>query len=162
MPAPVSQPADWSAYADVPLLHTIASAVIGLADVEGLASFHLPYPAEAQRALDRLVLACLLRGVEQVPAGVPDMLSWCRTRPLEDWPLQLPPDAFGPDDFLIDPAAAVPTQLCHEWWIQARDTAAAQFDRAVLHTALRLCRQAASPESYRAFRGLLVVDGLTS
>jgi hypothetical protein len=70
MPAPVSQPADWSAYADVPLLHTIASAVIGLADVEGLASFHLPYPAEAQRALDRLVLACLLRGVEQVPAGV--------------------------------------------------------------------------------------------
>ena len=64
MPAAVSDPADWSAYADVPLLHTIASAVIGLADVEGLASFHLPYPAEAQRALDRLVLACLLRGVE--------------------------------------------------------------------------------------------------
>ncbi len=156
MPAPVSQPADWSAYADVPLLHTIASAVIGLADVEGLASFHLPYPAEAQRALDRLVLACLLRGVEQVPTGVPDMLSWCRTRPLEDWPLDLPRDAFGPGDFLIDPAAAVPTQLCHEWWIQARDTAAAQFDRAVLHTALRLCRQASSPESYRAFRGLLV------
>jgi len=93
MPAPVSQPADWSAYADVPLLHTIASAVIGLADVEGLASFRLPHPAEAQRALDRLVLACLLRGVEQVPAGVPDMLSWCRTRPLEDWPLELPPDA---------------------------------------------------------------------
>ena len=156
MPAPIAQPADWSAYADVPLLHTIASAVIGLADVEGLASFHLPYPAEAQRALDRLVLACLLRGVEQLPAGVPDMLTWCRTRPLEDWPLDLPPDAFGPDDFLIDPAAAVPTQLCHEWWVEARDTAAAQFDRAVLHTALRLCRQASSPESYRAFRGLLV------
>jgi hypothetical protein len=156
MPASVYKPAEWSAYADVPLLHTIASAVIGLADIEALASFHLPYPAEAQRALDRLVLACLLRGVGQVPAGVPDMLSWCRTRPLEDWPLELPSDAFGPDDFLIDPVAAVPTQLCHEWWIQARDTAAAQFDRAVLHTALALCRQASSPESYRAFRGLLV------
>jgi hypothetical protein len=156
MPASVYKPAEWSAYADVPLLHTIASAVIGLADIEALASFHLPYPVEAQRALDRLVLACLLRRVEQVPAGVPDMLSWCRTRPLEDWPLELPPDAFGPDDFLIDPAAAAPTQLCHEWWIQARDTAAAQFDRAVLQAALRLCRQAASPESYRAFRGLLV------
>lgn len=156
MPAAVSQTADWSAYADVPLLHTIASAVIRLADVDGLASFHLPYPAEAQRALDRLVLACLLRGVEQVPAGVPDMLSWCRTRPLEDWPLELPPDAFSRDDFLIDPVAAVPTQLCHEWWIQARDTAAAQFDQEVLHAAIRLCRQASSPESYRAFRYLLV------
>ena len=47
MPAPVSQPADWSAYADVPLLHTIASAVIGLADVEGLASFPPPLPGRS-------------------------------------------------------------------------------------------------------------------
>jgi hypothetical protein len=156
MTSPIVRPAEWSAYADVPLLHTIASAVIGLADVEGLDSFHLPYPAEAQRALDRLVLACLLRGVEQVPAGVPDLLSWCRTRPLEDWPLELPPDAFGPDDYLIDPDAGMPTQLCHEWWIQGRDTAAAQFDQEVLRAAIRLCRLASSPESYSAFRHLLV------
>jgi len=156
MPATVSPPGDWSGYADVPLLHTIASAIIGLADVQGLDSFRLPYPAEAQRALDRLVLACLLRGVEQMPAGVPDMVSWCRARPLEDWPLELPPDAFGPDDYLIDPDAAVPTQLCHEWWIQARDTAATQFDQAVIRAAIQLCRQASSPESYRAFRRLLV------
>src|ERR1035437_10402119 len=140
MPAAVSDPADWSAYADVPLLPTIASAVSGLADVEGLASFHLPYPAEAQRALDRLVLACLLRGVEQVPAGVPDMLSWCRTRPLEGWPLELPPDAFGPDDFLIDPAAAVPTQLCHEWWVQARDTRSEEHTSELQSRQYLVCR----------------------
>ena len=147
---------DWSAHPDVLLLHTIASAVIRLADLSRLASFTLPYPAEAQRAVDRLVLACLLRGIDEMPRSVPDLVIWCRTRALEDWPLHLPQDAFGPDDFLVDPVALVPTQLCHEWWIQTRDSAATQFDRDVIHTAMLLSRQASSPESYTAFRRLLV------
>jgi hypothetical protein len=147
---------DWAAYSDVLLLHTIASAVIRLADIRGLDAFTLPYPAEAQRAVDRLVLSCLLRRIDEMPRSVPDLLAWCHTRPLEDWPLDLPPDAFGPDDLLVDPVALVPTQLCHEWWIHSRDSAAAQFDRDVVRSAMRLCQQASSPESYTAFRRLLV------
>ncbi|MFD0885056.1 hypothetical protein ACFQ08_10910 [Streptosporangium algeriense] len=146
---------DWSTHSGVTLLHTIATAVARLAGHTDLESFTLPYPAEAQRALDRTVLACLLRGA-QPPASLPDLLLWCRTRPIEDWPLDLPQDAFGPDDFLVDPDSATPTQLCHEWWIRARDSAAEQYDRLAIHSAIRLCTESEAPESYTAFRRLLV------
>ncbi len=151
-----AQRGDWLDYPDVRLVRTLAGAVIQLADLGPLSSFSLPYPSEAQRALDRTVLTCLLRGVEEIPRSLPELLFWCHSRPLEDWPLDLPPDAFGPEDYLVDPEALVPTQLCHEWWIRGKDAGAAQFDREVIHTAMRLCRNAASPESYVAFRRLLV------
>ncbi|MER6173961.1 hypothetical protein [Streptosporangium sp. NPDC001681] len=156
---PSSQPsaslADWSTHSGVTLLHTIATAVVQLAEITDLEAFALPYPAEAQRALDRTVLACLLKEARP-PRSLPELLAWCRTRPIEDWPLDLPQDAFGPDDLLIDPDSAKPTQLCHEWWIRARDSAAGQYDRTVIHTAMRLCRESEAPESYTAFRRLLV------
>ena len=157
MTAPhTSRSGDWLDFPDVQLVHTLAGAVIQLADLGPLSSFSLPYPAEAPRALDRTVLTCLLRGVESIPRSLPELLYWCHSRPLEDWPLDLPADAFGPGDYLVDPEALVPTQLCHEWWIRARDAGAAHFDREVIHTAMRLCRRASSPESYTAFRRLLV------
>lgn len=147
---------DWGAFPDVVLLRTIAGAVIELAEQTELASFSLPYPAEAQRALDRMILTCLERGIDQMPRSVPDLVAWCNSRPIEDWPLRLPTDAFCPQDFLVDPDALVPTQLCHEWWIQRPDAAGAQFDKEVVHTAMKLCQQSSSPESYTAFRLLLV------
>src|SRR2546429_9153398 len=130
MPATATVPrfSDWGAYSGVLLLHTIASAVIRLADIRSLDAFTLPYPAEAQRAVDRLVLSCLLRGIDEMPRSVPDLLAWGHTRPVEDWPLDLPPDAFGPDDLLSDPVAKVPTQLGPGWGIPSRDSAAAPFD----------------------------------
>ncbi|MFJ2033743.1 hypothetical protein [Streptosporangium sp. NPDC087985] len=154
-PPPSVSLADWSAHAGVTLLHTIATAVVQLAEITDLEAFTLPYPAEAQRALDRTVLACLLQGA-QLPGSLPELLIWCRTRPIEDWPLELPEDAFGSEDFLIDPDSVRPTQLCHEWWIRARDSAAEQYDRIVIHSAMRLCRESEAPESYTAFRRLLV------
>ncbi|MFB9676067.1 pPIWI_RE_Y domain-containing protein [Streptosporangium vulgare] len=152
---PSSSLADWSAHAGVPLLQTLATAVLRLADMTDLEAFTLPYPAEAQRALDRTALACLLRGAHP-PGSVPELLAWCRTRPVEDWPLDLPQDAFGPDDLLIDPVSGKPTQLCHEWWTRARDSAAEHYDRTVISSAMRLCREHEAPESYTAFRRLLV------
>ncbi|MCS7484812.1 hypothetical protein ACFFQW_46545 [Umezawaea endophytica] len=139
----------------MPLLRTIATAVVKLADTTNLQSFSLPYDAEAQRALNRTALACLLQQA-QPPASLPDLLHWCRTRALEDWPLDLPLDSFGPDDYLIDRQSGEPTQLCHEWWVQGKDSAAAQYDRRVVRRAMQLCREASSPESYTAFRRLLV------
>lgn len=153
--AAASERADWLDNADVPLLRTLATAVVQLADIPRLASFTLPYPAEAERALDRVVLACLLRDAEP-PSSLAELLSWCRDRPLADWPLDLPEDAFGPADFLVDRDSGTPTQLCHEWWVQGRDSAAAQYDRRVISWAMRLCRDASSPESYTEFRRVLV------
>ncbi|MFJ9369833.1 hypothetical protein ACIRRA_36210 [Nocardia sp. NPDC101769] len=139
---------------DVALLRAIATAVIRLADAtqHGVS---LPYDAEAVRALNATVLACLTRGAEP-PMSLPDLLRWCRTRPVEDWPLELPADAFGPEDRLLDEISGEPTQLCHEWWVQGRDSAAAEFDRTIIRAAMQLCQQASSPESYTAFRRLLV------
>ncbi|AXG81278.1 pPIWI_RE_Y domain-containing protein [Streptomyces paludis] len=148
---------DWLANPDVRLLRSVATAVVRLADVSGLDSFTLPYPAEAQQALDRVVLACLRNGARP-PASLPDLLRWCRTRAVGGWPLdRLPPDVFGENDRLIDPASGAPSQLCHEWAVHERgDSAARQYDRLVIGEAMRACRDASSPESYTAFRRLLV------
>lgn len=147
--------AAWNTHSGVTLLHTIATAVIQLADDDGLESFTLPYPPEAQRALDRTVLRCLLRGAEP-PRSLPDLLAWCRDRPVADWPLQLPDDAVAPDHYLIDTHSGRPTELCHEWALNARDSAVRDHVRQVIHSAMQLCRQANAPESYTAFRRLLV------
>ncbi|MEU8004230.1 hypothetical protein AB0B66_24000 [Catellatospora sp. NPDC049111] len=149
---------DWQTHPHVVLLHTVASGVIQLADVGSLSAFTLPYPAEAQRALDRMILTCMRAGVEDLPRSVPDLVDWCRTRPLEDWPLDLPADAFGAGDVLVDPDSNLPTQLCHEWWSHGRDSAATQFDRDVIRAAMRLCQQMSAPESYTRFRQLLVMQ----
>ncbi|MBB5979841.1 hypothetical protein [Kribbella solani] len=136
-------------------MRTVAGAVIDLDQIEDPGLFRLPYPPEVQRALDRTVLACLLRGAEP-PLSVPELLAWCRERPVVDWPLDLPADLAHPDDLLIDPEAWVPTDLCYEWAVDAPDAAVEQIDRALIHSALDSCRSAGRPASYVAFRRLLI------
>lgn len=139
----------------VTLLRTVATAVLDLSDVPNPGTFTLPYPAEAQRALDRTVLACLLRGAEP-PRGVPDLLAWCREIPVVDWPLDLPEDLAAPNEYLIDPHGLEPTQLCYEWAISRRDSAAEHVEREMVFTAIEQCRAARMPEAYAAFRRLLI------
>ncbi|WP_432003286.1 Fis family transcriptional regulator [Streptomyces sioyaensis] len=147
--------ANWEVNQDVALLHTLANAIVALEDAPELESFRLPYPAEAQRALDRTALACLRRGAEP-PRSIPQLLDWCRTRPLASWPLDLPPDAIGPNDQLLDEETGLPTELVREWWVHRRDSLARLHDREVVRWALRKCKEAGLPESYTAFRRLLV------
>lgn len=148
---------DWLSNPDVVLLRDVATAVLHLAAVDCLDSFTLPYPAGAQRALDALVLQCLRSGAKP-PAGVPEMMRWARARPLGSWPLdRLPADLFGTADRMIDEDSGEPTQLCHELAVRGHgDSTGRQYDRLVIHEALRACRAVSSPESYTAFRRLLV------
>ncbi|MFD7578555.1 hypothetical protein [Kitasatospora sp. NPDC059817] len=156
-PAPDLPPhaAVWSAHDGLPLLRTLATALIGLEAITGLDGFSLPYPAEAQRALNRTVLTCLLQGAEP-PVSLPELLTWCRYRPISDWPLDLPADAVGRTDHLLDPDSGRPTELCHEWADRAADSAANQRDREIIRTALRLCRDCGEEDAYTEFRRLLV------
>ncbi|MFF8841410.1 hypothetical protein ACF08N_01580 [Streptomyces sp. NPDC015127] len=156
MPEPSSVPGTL-AEPDVRLLRDVATAVVRLDAVTRLASFSLPYPPQAQRALDALVLACLRQGARP-PSGVPELLRWCRTRPLGSWPLEgLGAALFDPDDRLIEPRSGTPTQLCHELAVEGGgDSTTRQYDRIVIHEAMRRCRDANSPESYTAFRRVLV------
>ncbi|GAA3357384.1 hypothetical protein GCM10017744_027780 [Streptomyces antimycoticus] len=148
---------DWLSNPDVVLLRDVATAIVHLAGVDRLDSFALPYPASAQRALDALVLQCLLNGARP-PAGVPEMVRWGRARPLGSWPLdRLPLDLFARGDRLIDEDSGEPSQLCHELAVEGYSSSTGrQYDRLVIQEALRACRTMASPESYTAFRRLLV------
>ncbi|WP_180928811.1 hypothetical protein [Streptomyces sp. AJS327] len=148
---------DWLFNRDVVLLRDVATAVLHLAAVDDLDAFTLPYPAGAQRALDALTLQCLRNGATP-PAGVPEMVRWARARPLSSWPLdQLPADLFDAADRLIDEGSGEPSQLCHELAVRGHgDSTGRQYDRMVIREALRVCRAMSSPESYTAFRRLLV------
>ncbi|WP_327393174.1 hypothetical protein OG533_31580 [Streptomyces sp. NBC_01186] len=148
---------DWMENPDVTRLRDVATAVVRLDSVGQLESFTLPYPAEAQRALDALVLACL-RTAAQPPAGLPELIRWCRARPLGSWPLdRLPEHLFAAEDRLIDVDSGRPTQLCDELAVKGLgDSTARQYDRLVVSEAMRACREASAPESYTAFRRLLV------
>ncbi|MFE2269840.1 hypothetical protein ACFXB4_11415 [Streptomyces lavendulae] len=146
---------DWSAHLGVPLVRTLATALTVLDTATGPEMFTLPYPPEVQRALDRTVLACLERGAEP-PVSLPDLLFWCRERPVADWPIDLPPETVGPGDLLLDPASSRPTELCYEWAEQSSDSALRLYDREVICTALRLCREYGEEDAYTEFRRLLV------
>ncbi|WP_055496843.1 HU-CCDC81 and SPOR domain-containing protein [Streptomyces albus] len=146
---------DWSAHRGVPLMRTLATALTVLDAATGPEAYSLPYPPEVQRALDRAVLACLERGAEP-PVSLPDLLSWCRERPVADWPVGLPTEAAGPDDLLLDPESSRPTELCYEWAEQFSDSALVLYDREIIRAALRLCREYGEEDAYTEFRRLLV------
>lgn len=146
---------DWDSHAGVPLLRGVVQGVLDLAEVGDLHSFKLPYPPEAQRALNEITLCCLVRGARP-PRSLPDFLSWCRERPVEDWPIELPPDAVAPDQYLIDDESSHPTTFCYEWAMEGPDSSVRDEVHGLIQSAADLCAQAALPESYPVFRRLLV------
>ncbi|MFC4909900.1 hypothetical protein [Actinomadura gamaensis] len=137
------------------LLSTLAAALIALERQDQLDSFALPYPDEAQLALDRTVLLCLLHGADP-PLSLAELVLWCRERPVSDWPLDLPDLLVGPGDRLLDRDSGRPTELCHEWAAHGRDSAGRLCDREVFDRAMRACREYGEPDSYTAFRDMLV------
>jgi hypothetical protein len=147
--------ADRSARDGIVLLRSVATAMVRLHELPNPGTFVLPYPQEAQRALDRTVLTCLLLGA-RAPLSVPDLIHWCATRSVGNWPLGLPQSVAGADEFLVDRVGRAPTQLCYEWTVDSRDAAARSLDTQVVQRAGRLCREVDHPEAYAAFRRLLV------
>jgi hypothetical protein len=140
---------------DVRLLRTIAGGIVRLGEIVSPGAFSLPYPADAQRALDQVALACLLRG-EPPPHSLPDLITWCAQRPVREWPLRLPPEQAAPSDRLLDPHTRTPTQLCYEWALRVQDTGTELYEQHVMLSAISVCRSAGAPESYTAFRRLLI------
>ncbi|AZK96492.1 MULTISPECIES: pPIWI_RE_Y domain-containing protein [Streptomyces] len=145
---------DWENEPGVELVELLARAVVALEDITELSSFRLPYPHVVHQALNRTALVCLLRRAEP-PRSVPELLSWCRDRPLANWLLDLPADAAGPADRLLDEHTGLPTELVREWWAHQADVPARLHHQDVLRWALQRCRSL-GPESYGAFRRLLV------
>ncbi len=139
--------------ADELTLHLIASGVIKLAEIvkNGKAP-RLPYPKEMQRGLDRLILNCLRQG-KTPPQGIPDLLSWCR-QPLAEWFLQLPEERIAAHDKLLD--TEIPTTICEEWAVASSDIEAELTQKQLLLNAMGICKSANAPDSYVAFRQMLI------
>ncbi|MEU0953174.1 hypothetical protein ABZ353_12625 [Streptomyces niveus] len=98
---------------DINLLIAVARGVIELTSNPHSSAFRLPYPPSVQLALDQMVLSAMTRG-RPVPAGVPDLMSWCRERGPEEWGLQLPVGFLTAGARLIHPTAWEPTRTCAE------------------------------------------------
>lgn len=98
---------------DIDLLVAVACGVIELTSIARSSAFQLPYPPSLQLALDRMVLAGLIQSLP-MPAGVPELLRWCRERGPTEWPLALPSGFLTSNARLIHPAAGEPTRTCAE------------------------------------------------
>jgi hypothetical protein len=136
-----------------PLLRIIATALVDLSRRRAPAD--PVYPDTVQRAFNHLVLLCLRRQ-QPPPESVPGMVRWAAELPLRTWPLNLPPDFEAADRFLVDKDTWTPTQACIEWAVPARDSAAEQFENLLMEEAIETCRAAKEPDSYTAFRKLLI------
>ncbi|MGW1713603.1 pPIWI_RE_Y domain-containing protein [Streptomyces sp. NBC_01485] len=98
---------------DIDLLVGVARGVIELTSIARSSAFRLPYPSRVQLALDQMVLSGITQG-HPVPAGVPDLMSWCRERGPEEWGLELPDGFLIAGARLIHPTAGEPTRTCAE------------------------------------------------
>lgn len=136
-----------------PLARMIASALVALSRQRTPIS--PVYADSVQAAYNHLVLLCLRRGMTP-PASVPDMVTWAMTLPLHEWPLGLPEDMDAADGLLVDPKTSMPTQQCLEWVVAAQNAAAEQYENEIMLGVIQQCRIAQSPDSYTAFRRLLI------
>ncbi|MFJ3324535.1 hypothetical protein ACIPMT_08770 [Streptomyces griseus] len=95
------------------LVSEIAEAISELGEETDLRSFLLPYPAAAQRALDRLVLHCIDVGLEP-PKGLPELIEWCRHGSVGDRIFDKLPAPIFPEATLVHPLGLLPTRTCLE------------------------------------------------
>jgi pPIWI_RE three-gene island domain Y/REase associating with pPIWI_RE len=145
--------ADLSFFTGEPLLRMIATALVELS--RRATPGDPVYSDNVQSAYNHVVLACLLRG-EQPPASVPGLVQWAGDKPLRSWPLDLPEEYLAPGLRLVDADTRTPTQICLELAVPATDAASEQFENLLMEEALDTSRSARSPETYTAFRRLLI------
>ncbi len=114
------------------------------------------YPQRIQRATNLLSLRCLSKGVDG-PKSVPDLVVWSREKSLDQWPLALGGLLEDSSAFLIDSRTAEPTEVCHELARHLRGRWEVDLiEEAAILPAMQFCRERDSPESYVAFRRLLI------
>ncbi|WP_419667569.1 hypothetical protein [Streptomyces sp. 2-1] len=133
------------------LFRELARMVAGLAEVQGLRSFALPYPGLAQRALDRTVMHCLDVG-ETPPRSLPELWEWCRTKPAGDPLFAGSALLVTPGATLVHPVGRMPTRSCLEVASHGPDGGVAAHARALLGDLEARC---GTGERYRQCRSFL-------
>jgi hypothetical protein len=138
-------------------LHLIASGLVEFVTkyIEKGKPLKLPYPKSLQRGLDKLIVACLHQGTTP-PQGIPDLLKWCRGKPIAEWPLKLSEDAFCAGDRLLDEYTPTLTTICEDWACTSPNVEDELTERKFFLDVLSTCKNAEAPETYVAFRRLLI------
>lgn len=97
----------------IDLLAAVARGVLELASITRSAAFQLPYPSHFQLAMDQIVLSGMTES-RAIPAGIPDLMRWCREREPGEWVPGLPDGFLTTHARLIHPTAVEPTRTCAE------------------------------------------------
>ncbi|MFJ1756069.1 hypothetical protein [Kitasatospora sp. NPDC088134] len=130
----------------------LASVVASSSELGSLRSFALPYPSLAQRSLDQMVLRCLDLG-EKPPFSVPELLEWCRRRPLGDQIFGVPVGLLDGDATLVHPVGLMPTRTCLELTSHEQSGGVEQEALALLADLAGRCK---NDDQYRRSRQFLV------
>jgi hypothetical protein len=134
-------------------VHLFASGIIEHFDAaQAPEPFRLPYPASLQMALDRLTLLCWRQTVAP-PSGVVELLSWA-SAPFGDWKLDLAGVDVDPDESLV--RYGRPSTTCEELGTLRGDIEGEIRENALIRAVMDKARAANAPQSYVAFRRLLI------
>lgn len=134
-------------------IHLIASGLVRLCEhVQRGEPITYPYPFALQQGLNRLLVACIQKGISPVQ-GVPDLLDWCR-RPIRSWGLGLDLDEIDETDTLLDDQ--LPTRVCEDWACASPDVEAELSEQRLMRSVLTTCRAANAQKAYTEFRKLLI------
>ena len=135
------------------LVAQLASGILEYAErVGSAAAFRLPYPANLQLALDKLTPLAWHQGVLP-PASVVDLLRLAG-EPFAEWPVALDGADVDPDESLL--AYGRPNETCQELGALRGDVEGELRENALLLGVLDRTRAAGAPDSYVAFRRLLI------
>ena len=120
-------------------IHLIASGLVHLCElVQWGEPVAYPYPVALQHGLNRLLLACIQKGIPQVQ-GVAELLDWCR-RPIHSWGLGLDLNVIDEADTLLDDQ--LPTRVCEDWACASPDVEAELSEQRLMRSVLTTCRAA--------------------
>lgn len=115
-------------------------------------AFRLPYPPNLQIALDRLTLLAWYQD-GPAPVSVVELLRLAQV-PFGDWKLSLSGVDVDPDESLL--AYGRPTAACEELGSLRGDIEGEIRENALMRAVMDKTRAADAPQSYVAFRELLI------
>jgi hypothetical protein len=131
----------------------LASGVIDYyQSVSSAEPFRLPYPANLQTALDRLTLLAWHQGAPP-PSSVIELLHWAAT-PFGDWKVSLGDAEVDPEESLL--SYGRPNATCEELGSLRGDVEGEVRENALIAAVMDKTRAANAPDSYVAFRQLLI------
>lgn len=109
-----------------------------------------PYPKSLQQGMHKLAAHQIQVGKKPI-RNLRELLSLVES-PLDSWGLKFDEEIVGQGDQLME--RGIPTQFCLDWTHEQGPNALEE--ETLLHEVMAICREANRPDTYSAFRNLLI------